>query len=106
MDSGACVLIIHDLFVCMHKLNTRKISASRWSTMAGSFSMSCEAEVKITLPQLNVTARLFASFHITSQKSNYNVCYGQNLLREFKNKFRFPKQLCWLKKKQDINKTC
>ena len=46
--------------------------------MAGLFSTLCKAEVKIKLPELNVKAKFFAQFHITSQKSNYNVIFGQD----------------------------
>ena len=61
--------------------------------MAGSFLTSCEAEVKIKLPELNFTAPIFVPFHVTCQKSNYKVIFGQDLLREpginldFQNKF-------------------
>ena len=41
--------------------------------MVGSFSTSCKAEVKLKLPELNVTAHIFAPFQVTSQKSNYDV---------------------------------
>ena len=50
--------------------------------MAGSFSTSCEVEVKLKLPELNVTAHIFAPFHVTNQKSNYDVIFGQDLLQQ------------------------
>ena len=50
--------------------------------MAGSFSMLCKAKVKIKLPKLNVTAHIFAPFHVTSEKSNYEVILSQDILRE------------------------
>ena len=59
-------------------------------------SMSCEAEVKIKLPELNFTAHIFALFHIIIQKNNYDVTFGQDLLQklginlDFKNNF-----ICW-----------
>ena len=46
------------------------------------FLTSCEAKLKIKLPELNLTAHNFAPFHVTSQKSNYNVIFGQDLLQE------------------------
>ena len=49
--------------------------------MTGSFLTSCETKVKLKLPKHNATAHMFASFHITSQISNYNVIFGQDLLR-------------------------
>ena len=51
MDSEASALIIHDSFVRTNKLNTRKTSAKKWSTMAGSFLTLCEADVKNKLPE-------------------------------------------------------
>ena len=50
--------------------------------MAGSFSTSCKAEGKIKLPEWNCTAHIFLPFHVTSQKSNYDVIFGHDLLRE------------------------
>ena len=50
--------------------------------MTGSFSTSYEAQVKIKLPELDFTAHIFAPFHVTSQKSNYNVIFGQDSLPE------------------------
>ena len=50
--------------------------------MAGSFSTLCEGKVKIKLQELNFMAHIFAPFHITSQKSNYDVIFGQDLLQE------------------------
>ena len=50
MDSGVSASIIHDLFVCANKFNTRKTSANKWSTMAASFSTSCKVEVKLKIP--------------------------------------------------------
>ena len=51
--------------------------------MAGSFLSSCETKVIIRRPELNVTAHIFASFHVTRQKSNYKVMIDQDLLRDF-----------------------
>ena len=96
MNSGASASIIHDLVVRRNKFNTRKTSANNWSTIAGSFPTSCEAEVKVKLPELNFTAHTFPPIYVTSQKSNYNVINGQDLLRElginldFQNNF-----VCW-----------
>ena len=59
-----------------------KISANNWSTITGSFSKLCKAEVKIKLPESNLMAHIFAQIHITSQKSNYDVIFGQDLLQE------------------------
>ena len=81
MENGASASIIHDSFVLTNKFNTRKTSANKWPTMAGSFLTSCEAEVEIKFPKLNVTAHIFAPFYVTSQKSNYEVIFGRDLLR-------------------------
>ena len=95
MDSGASASIIHDLFVCTNKFNTGTTSANKWSTMAGSFLTCYEAEVKLKLPELNFTTHIFAPFHVTSQKSNYDVVYGQDLPWEL------GKQLRWMERNQD-----
>ena len=103
MDSGASASIIHDSFTHKNKFNTRKTSVIKWPTMAGSFLTLCEAEVKIKLPELNFMAHIFAQFHITSQKSNCDIIFDQVSLRETWNKFRFPKQLCWMESNQDTH---
>ena len=46
------------------------------------FSTSYKAEVKNKLPKLNFATHIFAPFHVTSQNSNYNVIFGQDLLQE------------------------
>ena len=72
--------------------------------MTGSILTSCEAEVNIKLPELNFTAHIFAPFHPTSQKSNYDVIFGQDLLLELEINLDFPKQLRWLERNQDTQK--
>ena len=51
-----------------------------WSTMAGSFCTSREAETTLKMSELNVMADTFAPFHITIKTSNYNVIFGRDLL--------------------------
>ena len=80
--SGTSASFIHNSFLCTNKFNTRNTSANKWSTMAWSFLTSCEAEIKIKLPELHFTAQIFAPFHITSRKSNYNIIFGRDLLQE------------------------
>ena len=82
MDSGASASIIQDSFVCTNKFNTRKTSVNKWSTIAGPFSTPSEVEVKIKLPDLNLTAHIFAPFHVTSQMNNCNLIFGQDLQQE------------------------
>ena len=82
VDNGASASIIHDSFVCMNKYNNRKTYKNDKFTMAGSFSTSYEAEVKIKSPEVNFTALIFAPFHVTSQKSSYNVIFDPDILRE------------------------
>ena len=57
--------------------------------MAESFSTLCEAKVNIKLPELSVTSHIFAPFHVTSHKSNHDVIFGQDLLRECGINFRW-----------------
>ena len=51
--------------------------------MAGSFSKLGKTDIKIKVPRLNVMAHIFAPFHISGQKSNYNVSFGWDLLWEY-----------------------
>ena len=90
MDSGASASIIRDSFIRTNKFN--KASVNKWSTMAESFSMSYEAEVKIKLPELYFTAHIFAPFYVTSQESIYNVIFGQDLLQEIGINLGFQKK--------------
>ena len=61
--------------------------------MAGSFSISYKAEITFKMPELNVSAHISAPFHVTTKKSNYNIIFGRDLLRdlgiqlEFQNNF-------------------
>ena len=57
--------------------------------MAGSFSTSCKAEVKIKFPEFNSIAHIFAPFHVTSQKSNCDVIFGQDIPQELGIKLDF-----------------
>ena len=63
-------------------LNLDETSTNKRSTMAGSFSTLCKAKVKFKVPKLNVTAHIFAPFHVTSKKSNYEVILSQDIQRE------------------------
>ena len=101
MDSGESASIMYNSFERTNKFNTRNTSANKWSKMAGSFLTSCEAEVRIKLPELNFTAHIFAPFHVTSQKSNYIVIFGRNLLQELG--INLEKQIQWMERNQDIH---
>ena len=68
MDSGNRALIIHGTYLNKNKFMTTKIPTNQWSTMARSFSMSCEAEMKWKAPDFNVTAHVSAPFHVTTKK--------------------------------------
>ena len=50
--------------------------------MAGSFSTSYKAEIAFKSSELNVTAHISAPFHVTTKKSNTDVIFDSNLLRE------------------------
>ena len=102
IDSRASASIIHDPFIPTNKFNTRKTPANSWCTMEGSFLMSCKHEVKIKLPELYFTAHIFAPFHVTSPK-RYN--FWPRFTTGTWNKFRFPKQLHWLERNKDTQKS-
>ena len=78
MDSGASTSVIHDSFVRTNKFSTRKNTANQWSMMASSFLTLCKAEVKKS-NQIDVTPHIITPFHVTSQNSNYDEIFGQNL---------------------------
>ena len=100
MDSGASASIIHEFYVNKNNFITGKTSANEWSTLAGSFSMSHKAEITLKMPELNVTAHISAPFHVTTKKSNYNVIFGRDLLRELEIQLDFHKNFIGWK---DIN---
>ena len=50
--------------------------------MVWSFSKSREAEITLCMPEHNVTAHISAPFHVTAKKSNYDVIFGRDLLRD------------------------
>jgi len=50
--------------------------------MAGSFTTSYESTINITLPELNHTAHISAKVFVTENKSNYDLIFGRDLLRE------------------------
>ena len=79
MDNCTSASIIHE---SQKNFITRKTSANKWSTMAGSFSTSHKAEITLKMPELNVTAHISAPFQVTTKKSNYDVIFGRDLLRE------------------------
>ena len=68
MDSSASASIIHKSYVNENDFITRKNSANKWSTMAGSFFTSQEAEITFKMPELYVTNQMSAPFHVTTKK--------------------------------------
>ena len=44
------------------------------------FSTSGEAKGNIKIPNLKVIAHIFAPFHVTNQKNNYNVIVSRDLI--------------------------
>ena len=74
--------IIHESYVSKNNFITRKSSANKWPTTAGSFSTSHEAKIMLKMPELNVTAHISAPFHVTTKKSNCDVIFGRDLRRE------------------------
>ena len=82
IDRGDGALIIQESYIIKNNFIIRNTSASKWFTMAGTFSTSQEAEIRLKMPKLNVTAHISAPFHVTSKKSNYHVIFGRDLLQE------------------------
>ena len=96
MDRGASVSIICNDLARINKFNTKQTSENKWSMMARSFLMSCEAEGGIKLPELNTAAHIFAPFHVTDQKSNYNATFDRDLLREIQEQAQISKITSWV----------
>ena len=83
MDSGASASIIHESYVSKNNFITRKTSANKWSTIAGSFStLSRETKITSKKPELNVMAHISMKIHMTTRKINHDVIFGKHLLRE------------------------
>ena len=57
--------------------------------MTKSFLTSCRAEVEIKLSQSKFMARIFASFQMTSQKSNCDVIIDRHLSLELGRNLNF-----------------
>ena len=70
MDSGASASIIHKSYVNKNNIITRKTSANKWSTMAGSFSRSRKAKITLKMEELNVTSHISVPFHLITKKAN------------------------------------
>ena len=81
MESGASASIIHESYVRKNNFVTSKTSAKKWSTMAGSFPMSREAEITLKMPELDVTAHISACAISNDNQKNYNdKFFGRDLL--------------------------
>ena len=105
IDCDANALIIHNSFIHTTDFDTRNTFANKWSTMAGSFLTLFKAEVKIKLPKLYFTAHIFVRFYVTSQKSNYDFIFGQDILEKLRMNLYFQKQLRCLKIKKILMKS-
>ena len=82
MDSGVSASIIHKSYVSKSAFITRRTYANKWSIMAGSISTSHEAEITLKMPKLNVTAHIYATFHVTTKTNNYDIIFGRDLILE------------------------
>ena len=60
------------------------------STIAGSFSTSCEAKINPKVSKLNIAAYIFAPFQVTTKNSNHDVNFGRDLLPELGIELEFP----------------
>ena len=81
LDSGASASIIHKDFVSKENYVKSK-DVQQWTTMAGTFKTTRTAHVTLKLPELNHTAEISANFHVTNQKSTYNIIFGRKLLKD------------------------
>ena len=67
MDSGASALIIHKPCINKNNIIIRKTTANYQFTVAGSISKSREAEIKLKVIELNVSAFTFTPFYVTTK---------------------------------------
>ena len=81
LDSGASASIIHKDFVSKENYVKCK-NVQQWTMMAGTFKTTRTAYVTLKLPELNHTAEISANFHVTKQKSTYDIIFGRKLLKE------------------------
>ena len=99
-NSGASALIIHESYVNRKNFITRKNSTDKWSTLAGSFSTLCKAEITLKMAKLNVTAHISASFHVITKKVKKKIVIVRDLLWELGFQLDFQNNFIgW----QDIN---
>ena len=59
--------------------------------------------MKLKLPELNLTDHIIVPFHIISQKSDYNVIYGQDLPQELGINLDIQNNFVGWKENQDIH---
>ena len=88
LDTGASANIIHHSYVRKNDFSKKQANRT-FDTLGGKFKTTREANVRLTLPELNSTAELEVTCCVTKQESNYDIILGRDILRELGLKFDF-----------------
>ena len=88
LDTGASANIIHHSYVRKNDFSKKQASRT-FDTLGGKFKTTREANVRLTLPELNSETELEVTCCVTKQESNYDIILGRDILRELGLKFDF-----------------
>ena len=80
LDSGASSSIISQKFV--KKLRQKDFVKTEWKTVAGIFKTNKQCNVTFKLSELNRTARIQHTMHVTPTLGAYDMILGRDALSE------------------------
>ena len=80
LDSGASSSVISSRAVTNQK--TTKSESTSFLTMAGTFNTTHTCSAEFQIPELNQSAKIASTFHVTQMKGNYDVILGRDVLAE------------------------
>ena len=80
LDSGASSSVISSRAV--KHLKTDKSESTSFLTMAGTFNTTHTCSTEFQIPELNQSAKIASTFHVTQMKGNYDVILGRDVLAE------------------------
>ena len=78
-DSGASSSLVNKNKILGNSQSTEETS---WETMAGTFKTQSKTSLDFSLPELNPTAVINTTVHITEDMSNYDMILGRDLLHK------------------------
>ena len=80
LDSGASCSVISEKAV--HHLKKTKDESTSFCTMAGTFNTNRKCKIKFQMPELNQSAVITQTVHVTDMNSTYDFIIGRDLLHE------------------------